>query len=241
MLFALRENHLSLVDKGIRRIMGAFDTDGDRRPETLLGQRFDPVNFFGRSIRKMVLENGRLALAPNPLALPMGFTVIGGTLADLTGSGALETIYVKNGVLHIHEGRQLFYRTSKSVGGSLSRLTYDIDPTAKTPKSTTAVFEIAPDVADLDHDGRPELLAAASQQSQVTIPSVGAGIDQPRMAVFRYRNGRFEMGNLGHALEGSVQGLTMHGNQVYFVVSNPGSELKADGRSHLLAYVLAEP
>ena len=49
-IFTLKGKKLTPTVERIPRILGAFDLDGDKRPETLLSQRFDSENFFGGNI-----------------------------------------------------------------------------------------------------------------------------------------------------------------------------------------------
>jgi hypothetical protein len=91
--------------------------------------------------------------------------------------------------------------------GSLSFLTYDIDPTHKDVQPATVEFEISPVVTDLDGDGHPEILAIASDKNIFGSLAISPGVKKSWLAVFRYQNGRFESGKLGDELGQTASGL----------------------------------
>ena len=125
------------------------------------------------------------------------------------------------------------------MGGSLSFLTYDIDPNFKDVQTTTVEFEISPVVQDLDGDGNPEILAVASDRNLLGSLSISTGVKKSWLAVFKYKDGRFESGILGSELDKPLQGLTVARQRVLVVATEPGN-LRGEGAgSHLLAYTLS--
>jgi hypothetical protein len=140
-IFTLKGKNLTPTVERIPRILGAFDLDGDKRPETLLSQRFDGENFFGGNIKQLKLINGRVKYVKFSKPLPRRFTVLGSLFADLTGDGQTETAFIRNRILYIYNGKTLLYRSPKHMGGSLSFLTYVVDPTFKNIQTTSASIE----------------------------------------------------------------------------------------------------
>jgi len=239
-LYRFENDRLAMVQDNIAYIMGAFDVDGDRRPETLLGQRFERKTFYGQFVKQLHFKDGRLTDGKPSLSFPRQFTVLGSAVADLTGDGKPETAFVANGVLWIYSGRERLYATPKEMGGSLSYITYEVDPQMKDFQLNNAFLEIPPVAADLDGDGRAELLAPASNRPFVVAPGLGLRAAKMQLSVIDYRQGRFVKGTLGEMLDLAIQGVTVAGDRVLFVGSEPGSLLKK-GNSHLLAYSLAGP
>ena len=163
------------------------------------------------------------------LQLPPKFTVIGGQLADLTGDGKLEAAYVRNGILWIYSGKKTLFISPKQMGGSLSVLTYKVDPTLLDYRTTSVFFEITPVAVDVDGDGRKELLAISSDQSAIRAPGAFSTIDESRIMVFNYENGSFIKGVVGEPVEAAIQGLDVDDRQVLFVATDIGSPLGREG------------
>ncbi len=237
-IFKLEGQRLSAVKEGIPRILGTFDLDADQRPETLLGQSFDGEDFFGSSVRELKLTQGKIKLFKPTISLPRRFTVLGSLFADLTGDGQLETVFIRGSILYIYNKKNRLYASPKEMGGSLSFLTYEIDPTAKEIQPTSASFEVSPVAADLDGDGQLEILAVASERNIIGDVAAGPGIRKSWLEVVKFREGRFVKGSLGEELNSPLQGLVVADKRVLFVVTQPGNLFGKGRNSHLLAYQL---
>lgn len=238
-IFTFKNNVLTTVSSGLDTILGSFDLDQDGRPETLLSQKFQADSFFGQRIKEMYWRNSQLTEKSIDFQLPAKFTVIGGQLVDLTGDGKLEAIYVRNGTLWIYSGEKRLYVSPPQMGGSLSTLTYKIDPTLLDYRSTSVFFEIAPVAVDVDGDGRKELLAVSSDQSAIKAPGMMTTIDQSRIVIFNYNNGAFVRGTVGEPVDAAIQGLGVNGRQLVFVATDPGTPLAQRGASRLQTLQLA--
>jgi hypothetical protein len=232
-VFKLQNNQLITVEKGLDSILGSFDLDKDGRPETLLSQNFDADSFFGRRINEIFWHNAQLKQKNITLELPSKFTVIGGLLADLTGDGKLEAAYVRNGSLWVYSDNKRLYVSPKQMGGSLSALTYKVDPTLLDYRSTSVFFEVAPIAVDIDADGRKELLVVSSDQSAIKAPGLMTTIDKSRIIVFNYEKGAFVRGTVGEPVDAAIQGLGADGRQILFVATDPGSLFDQGGSSQL--------
>jgi hypothetical protein len=232
-LFILENNSLTAVAGGIDTILGSFDLDKDGRPETLLSQEFEADNFFGRRIKEMYWHESQLKQKNITLELPAKFTVIGGLLADLTGDGELEAAYVRSGTLWVYSGKKRLYVSPKQMGGSLSTLTYKVDPTVPNYRSTSVFFEVAPVAVDVDADGREELLAVSSDQSSIRAPGIMTTIDKSRIVIFNYEKGTFVKGTVGEPVDAAIQGLSVAGERILFVATDVVSPFAQGAGSRL--------
>ena len=238
-IFALQGNNLMPLKAWLPYFLGAFDLDADGNPETLLRQSFDPELFWGRQIKKLNLTDGKLETSGSGIKVPGNFTVLGSLFADLTGDGQLESVFVRGKELYIYSGKKQLYRSPPGFGGSLSVATYEVDPGAKDILTRSNAVEISPAAADLDGDGRPELVTVTFDGSFVGAPGIAPIIKNTRLAVIKYRDGMFVKGTLGEMLGDPVQGLGVVHGQLLFVTTNSGSFFGKDAKSHLLAYPLA--
>jgi hypothetical protein len=239
LIFRLEGKQLSPLTIGIPHILGTFDLDADGLPETLLGQNFDGETFYGERIRPLELAGGTIRTRSLDMKLPRRFQVLGSLLADLTGDGQLENAFIRKGNLYIFNGKQRIYKSPKTMGGSLSFLTYDADPSFQDPKPATAAFEISPVAVDLDADGRNELLALASERSLLGTLRISTGIAKTWIKIYKYDDGRFTSSKLEEEFEMGLQGITFNQQQVLLVATEPGDFKTEGGKSHLFAYSLA--
>jgi len=228
------------VATGLRYFLGTFDLDGDGFSETLLGQEFSPRDMYGRTF-VLKMEGGKVIASKPDFPLPREFTVPGSILVDLTGDGKLEIAYVRNGVLWIYAGTRRIYESSREMGGSISMLTYDVNPDAKDTMFSSLFLEVPPLRQDIDGDGVAELLVVASETSALKAPGIGPGIKKSWVAVVKFEGGMFKKGHLPGELEDPIQGIWADGKQVYLVVTKTTSSLTKEGRSTLLTRPLGPP
>lgn len=237
-IFKLEDQRLSAVKERIPRILGTFDLDCDQRPETLLGQGFEGENFFGYGVREIKLIKDEIKDFKPAIPLPRRFTVLGSLFADLTGDGQLETAFIRGGILYIYNQKNRLYQSPKEMGGSLSFLTYAVDPTAKNIQPTSASFEVSPVAADIDGDRKLELLAVASEKDIIGNVGAAPGIKKSWLEVVKFQDGRFVKGTLGEEMDSPLQGLVVAGKRVLFVATQPGNLFGKGRNSHLLSYQL---
>jgi hypothetical protein len=237
-IFAWQQNRLVLLNAWLPYFLGTFDLDGNGAPETLLRQSFDPDLFWGGQIEQFNLIKGKLVASKPKFKLPGNFLVLGSLFADLTGDGHLESIFVRNKSIYIHSGKKQLYRSSPDIGGSLSVATYEVNPAAKDLMINSAMVEISPAAADLDGDGRSEVIAIASDRSLVTASGISPAIRNTKLATIKLRDGMFVKGTLGENIGTPIQGLTVARGQLLFVAAESGSVFGKGGKSHLLFYPL---
>ncbi len=239
LIFRLEGNQLRPLSIRIPRILGAFDLDADGLPETLLSQDFDGETFYGERITHLELTGDKIRTASLKMKLPRRFPVLGSLLADLTGDGNLENAFIRNGNLYVFNGKRRIYKSVKKMGGTLSFLTYDVDPSFQQPKTTTAAFEISPVAVDLNADGHNELLASASDRTILGSLRINSGLTKAWIGIFKYEDGRFTTGTLGEELELALQGITLNKQRLLVVATEPVDFKGEGGKSYLLAYSLA--
>jgi hypothetical protein len=220
------------VREDIPFLLGSFDRDGDGVRETLLGQSFDRDIFFGDRIRELRWNGKDVTIGDPSLPVSLPFAVQGALFVDLTGDGRAETAFVRNRTLFIYEGKELIYESSQQMGGSISAVTYDVNPGAASRLITSASFEIPPVAVDLDGDGRMEVVAIASEGSGLS--GIGSDVRKSWLATLGYREGRFVRGSLGPELESPLQGLYASRKGVFVVATHAPSLFKPKRASNLL-------
>jgi len=238
-LYRFENNRLTPVSENLPHLFGSFDRDGDGRRETLLAQNMDRELFWGTVIRQVSVQGNRLNLTSPAFELPRRFTVGGSTMADLTGNGKPETIVVRDGLLYIFSGSKQIYRSAKMMGGSLARFAYQVQPDARETTTNFAAVEVPPVAADLDGDGRPELLVVASDSGMFSAPGLSANVRKSWLAVLKYRDNTFVKGSLGEEMSNPLQGLTVQDQRVLFIATEPGSVFGKGGESQVLVFPLA--
>jgi len=236
-ILRLNGDKLVPIKEWIPFFLGSFDRDGDGSPETLLRQSFDREIFWGNQIREVKLVNGALKVSKLKFKLSRRFTVLGSIFADVTGDGQAETIVVRDKSLYIYSGNKELYQSSAQMGGSLSMVTYQLDPDISFSNVITAIVEISPVAVDLDGDGQLEVLAVASDRGIVKSPRLS--LYKSWLAVIKHQNGEFVKGKLGEELDLPTQGLSADGGRVLVVASRPSTLFGKKARSRVLAYPLA--
>ncbi len=240
-VFTLKGGALSHIAQHLPYTLGAFDRDGDGKRELLLGQGFDDDTFWGIRIEVLSLKGDRLSYERPDFFLPRRFTVQGSSFADLTGDGRPETVFVRDGLLYIYDGKKEVYKSPKQMGGSLSVAAWNSNPTnLRDPVLNYARFEVPPLAADLDGDSTPELLAVASDRPIVGAPGLSSGANRNWIAVLKWRDRMFVKGSLGEELEFPLQALGVYDGRVLFVATEPSGFFGAGGGSHLLSFPLGE-
>ena len=232
-IFALKNDQLTPIFQRPDCILGAFDFDGDNLPETLLSQQFAPDTFFGHRIHRLVWKDEAIIEARQNVELPINFTVTGSQIADLTNNGKLESVFVRNGVLNIYSDKKPLYISPKQMGGTLSVLTYETDPSFKDFNLITAFFEVAPVMTDVDNDGLLDLLTISSDRSTFSAPGINVDIKNIRFVSIKHAEGRFIKKFLSQPFDTPVQGLAMIDKRILYIVSELGSGPNTSGHSRL--------
>ena len=128
---------------------------------------------------------------PITFKLPRRFSVLGSTLADLTGDGTLESIFIRDSILYIYSGKTMHYKSTSEIGGSLSFLIYDVDSSYLNSQPETISIEVSPVAIDIDRDGILELFSIASKRSSIGALGIAPGIEKSYVNMIDFQNGRF--------------------------------------------------
>jgi hypothetical protein len=238
LVFRWSDHRLQRLEHNLPYLLGSFDSDGDGSPETLLAQRFDLDVVFG-TVKKLVLDHHQLVEQPAGFDLPLNFPVIGSAITDLTGDRVPELSYTRNGVLFIRGNKQQ-YESSKQMGGSLSKLTYNLNPGQADSLFRTVLFEVPPLVFDLDADGQKELIAVSSDRPALNAPGLGTGNSENWLTVIKHQSGMFVKGTLGERVENTIQGLFADHNRILLILSSQASFSDNPQPSHLVQLRLAQ-
>ncbi len=238
-LFSWDNDRLQPVKDRIPRFLAAFDADGDGTPEMLLGQEYDPQEFFSYRIQEIKLIGNDIEYKSPVVKLPRRFTVFGGLLSDLTGDGVVETAFIRNEILYIYSGKDPVFRSSKKMGGSLSKLTYKMNPEAKHIMTNSVSIEISPVAVDLDGNGIREIVAVASDRNLLSKTGISSGIENTWLTVLKYEDRIFNEGTIGEKMSTPIQGMTVFEDKLFLVVSETGSVFSQGGQSRLMQLPLA--
>ena len=236
-IYEFADQSLRSVATDLRYFLGTFDRDGDGLSETLLGQEFNPQSEYGKTF-VLKTEGGKIRASKPDFELPREFTVLGSTMVDLTGDGKREAAFVRNGILWVYQGTKRIYKSSAEMGGSISTLTYDVNPDTKDKMFAVLSLEVPPFRYDIDGDGVAELLVVASETSVLKVPGIGPGIKKSWVAVLKFQDGMFKKGRLPGELENPIQGIWADEKQVYIVVSRTTSIVSKKGSSTLVTLPL---
>lgn len=237
-IYTLAQTSLMPLQTYIPYFLGSLDQNQDGSPETLIAQSFDRDTFWGRRFQEIRRTSKGVETVPSSLSLPAEFPVLAGTLADLTGDGKPERIYVLGKTLYIRSETEELFRMP-GAGGSLAAISYALNPDQQAVQTKVGAIEIAPLAMDVDGDGRPEVVAAAAAQSPFAIPGIYSGFSYSQLAVIKYQDGRFVQGTLGDQINSPIQGLALDNGKILFVASRPETIAGKSGGSDLNAYLLA--
>jgi len=221
--------------KGSTRILAAFDSDGNGTSDLLIGQDFDRETFYASRFKAYHLSSESLVATTLNVELPQMFRVIGGLLIDVTGDGQVEAVFVRNRRLYVYSGKNQIYKSSKEMGASLLGVTYDVDPDAQNPMIATAACEVSPVAADLDGDGKPEIVAISAEGTYLQAAGVSSSINNSWLSVLKYQDGMMMKGTLGDKLERPIQGLAVDNGKAIMVATDVAGILDGTAASYVLA------
>jgi hypothetical protein len=241
-VFVLEGNALRVLKDKIRYTLGTLDRDGDGLPELLLAQSFERRTFLGRTIKRCVLQGGKLELVDPGIPLPGDFSVIASRYVDVTGDGQLEIAFVRNNILYIYspDGKRRIYESAKEVGGSQARARYEVHATGEFDDVLDYFsFELTPVAADLDGDRVPELVVPSVEKLAFGIAEgVTRGVSKSWLGVIKFRDGMFIKGTIGEKMDIPLAGLTVTPNEVLFVATEATKFFGKKGQSYLLSFPL---
>jgi len=217
-LSRINGNKLSILDSSYS-IMGAFDDNNDGKTTVILGQEYDPEEFYGKRIREYNIDSDRLHQGKYLYDFPIKFTVLGSAISDVTGDGVNEKIFIRNNILYIYSGKDLIYTSSKMIGNNASMLTYEINPKSPYVRQNTVSIEIPPIATDIDGDEAPELLVVASKRNDLSSVVGVSDIENNWIVSFKYKDNQFIKGSIERVINEHIKGFTVVDNNIVAVVS----------------------
>ncbi|AHI30003.1 hypothetical protein [Marinobacter similis] len=199
MLLMLDTDQVTVLRTDLPFILGAFDLNADKTPETLIGQAFERERFFGRSVQELTLNsNLSLRLQKPALHLPDTFNVIGALIADLTGDEQMEFVSIRNQELIVKDNDgNILHRTARNVGTRTSSLIYELDPEREFSPVIHVYLNPSPILATQIEAQHPAILFPRSQEPppsfshQATTPAKpswatsDSGMTNPLKATYR--------------------------------------------------------
>jgi len=128
-----------------------------------------------------------------------------GVIYDLTGDGSPESVFIRDSILYIYSGNKMLYKSVPEMGGSLSFLTCDVDPSNINPQPATVSIEVSP--IAVDGDGILELFVVESRKSLLGEIGTAPGIEKCNLKMIDYKQGRFVAQSIGDETGLAIQGL----------------------------------
>ncbi len=129
------------------------------------------------------------------------------------------------------------YKSAPEIGGSLSFLTYDVDPSYLHSQPTTISIEISPIVTDIDGDGIKELFAIASQKSSLGKLGMGPGVEKSHVSRIGYQKGRFVSQSVSEEEGLAIQGLSFN-DDLLLLIGTMRTDYNTEGlTSYLLSLI----
>lgn len=230
-LYRLIQDQPQIVRSEVANMVGSFDLDGDGRPETLLGQDLDRDITFGARIRQYRPSGDGVTSAKADIPMPLGFPVISGTLCRLGGSDGLSAAWIKNRTLFIQRKGKSPSEVSGDMGGSMVAFSYDVNPDAANRLFKTVPVEVAPICADINGDGKLQMIATGSDISLLQLLGVMPDIKKSWLVGVSDTGSKFRHQKIGPEIDdAAICGLTWDQNRLLLVVTYRDKE----SGSHLM-------
>ncbi|MBF0453003.1 MAG: hypothetical protein HQK75_20040 [Candidatus Magnetomorum sp.] len=227
-IYVFHEKSLSTLAYGINYHLASYDTNYDGNPETLLGQSMDRETFWNNRTYRLLYFNRALRLSRR-FRTPGSFTVYGSILGDMTGDGYLETIWVRNGILRIYQGKSFLYKTY--VGDfPTQRVSYDIDPVAKKTLFRDVSIYPKPVFYDLNNDHHPELFVIHSERPFLSQIGFSSQAVRTWIKCIRYHNKMFYSQRVSRVFDSNIQAATIYNND--FIILLGITDRDADNQNH---------
>jgi hypothetical protein len=217
-LSKINGDKITILDSS-NAIIGAFDDNSDGRRTFILGQEYDPEEFYGKRIRKYNINSDRLHQGEYTYDFPAKFRVLGSAISDVTGDGVNENIFIRNNILYIYSGKDLIYTSSKVIGNNASMLTYEINPKSPYVRQNTVSIELPPVTEDVDGDGTSELLVIASKRNELSSVVGVSEIENNWIVSFKYKDEQFIKGSIERVIDEHIKGFTVADSNIVAVVS----------------------
>ncbi|MCD6490651.1 MAG: hypothetical protein J7K20_08005 [Thermodesulfobacterium sp.] len=205
----------------VNLILNFVDYTARGMRDTLIGQVFDPENFFGNEVYILKRENDQLIYAAQ-VKVPPDYKNIGSAFVDLDGDGNPEILN------YLSDGRLAIYKDSKEVWISpypIAQHFYEVKLT-KGKKGQEVVKNIVyplikPIPADINKDGKLEVLFVSSEfplkkvKEDLKYMPLNSATSQIFVLGFE---GTYYFKNLWSSQTGFLTGLGVFENKIYYVL-----------------------
>ena len=186
----------------------------------LIGQSFDPVNFFGKDIYLLKIKNKEL-IYEKKISLFKGYRNTGGCFCDVDEDGKPEVItYLSDGRLGIFKNNQLIWSTPYSVF-TFFKNTLNYKSVNQAGEEVNVKFYPYPEPVILKSKKGLSLLFVETdfplkgvREELKNIPLDSA---KSQLMILSYRNGFF-FKSLGKTYEGFIPAIGVYRNLIFFCV-----------------------
>jgi hypothetical protein len=235
-ILTFRNGRLQVLQNHIDVLLVAVDTNGDGVNDAVWGQPYDFSDFFATGRASLYTFNGKMRRQER-VEVPRVFRATGVTLADLSGDGRQDLVFIDDSrQLRVYRGQQQLYRTSDRVGGGYSVAEVEREGTNRTKLYVPYFLEPWMAVADLNGDGRQDVVVPRNSRSLGGVfqnVNIYSGGD---VVVLSYSDYGYTLTAITPQFDGVVSGVAILRQRSYaaFVVSISQGTLTGGGNSVLL-------
>lgn len=165
-ILTYRNGRIQTIQDHLDELLVAMDTDGDGIHDTIWGQPYDLNEFFSAGqASRYAMVNGKLKRQAK-IEVPKVFRATGVTFAKLGGDGQRDLVLIdESRQLRVYRGKQQLYKSNDRLGGSFS--VAEVQRATSTIGTIPVSYFMEPwmAVADLDGDGREEVVIPRNVRS----------------------------------------------------------------------------
>lgn len=236
-ILTFRNGRLQVLQDHIDVLLAALDTNGDGVNDTVWGQPYDLNEFFSEGRASLHTFDGGKLRRQERVEVPRVFRNTGVTLADLSGDGRQDLVFIDDSrQLRVYRGQQQLYKTNDRVGGGYSKAEVMRETTGGVIRPFPYYLEPWMAVADLNGDGRQDVVVPRNIRSLGGIfPNVNvySGGD---VVVLSHNDYGYSLTAITPQFDGVVSGVAILRQRAYpaFIVSISQGTLTGGGNSLLL-------
>ncbi|MAB53419.1 MAG: hypothetical protein COA98_07935 [Candidatus Neomarinimicrobiota bacterium] len=226
MLLRLDGDQVTEFRTNLPFMLGAFDLDGNRTAETLIGQPFNRNDFYGQPLREFSISADNALQQNTPsLSLPASFRVIGSLLTDLTGDGKFESISISDSALVVRNSSDnVIHRSERNVGTELSSLSYELNPSQAFSPVAHVNIEPSPVLLNGPENQKRFLIFPRNGRSDTPISSVASTSTTNRLGSLVFDGTRFIESTVPYRLEGRIAAMAQEDGKLWILLSAANSD-----------------
>jgi hypothetical protein len=236
-ILTFRNGRLQALQEHIDVLLVTLDTNGDGVNDTVWGSPYDLTEFFTEGRASLYAFDGGKLRRQERVGVPRVFRATGVTLADLSGDGRQDLVFIDDSrQLRVYRAQQQLYRTSDRVGGGYSYAEVERDGTAGTKRWIPYFMEPNMAVADLNGDGRKDVILPRNIRSLGGVfqnVNIYSGGD---VVVLSYTDYGYSLTAITPQFDGVVSGVAILRQRDYpaFVMAVAQGTITGGGNSILL-------